>query len=108
MARISLTEAARQQLISYMEKHDLNVIRLSVRRTGCSGWQCSFEHFVGDTSTMASTPVIEGRHIVVSEADMFITDGITVDYERKNLSHQFTFKTQIAQAYCGCGESFTI
>lgn len=108
MARISLTDAARQQLISYMEKHDLTVIRLSVRKTGCSGWQCSFEHFVGDVTTMASTPIIEGRHVVISEDDFFIADGMTIDYERKNLSQQFTFKTQVAQAYCGCGESFTI
>lgn len=108
MALLSITETARLKLISYMEEHDLTGIQLRVSKAGCSGWRCSFEHFIGDTSMMASIPIIEGRHILVASDDMFIVEGMTVDYERKGLSSQFTFQAAVAQAYCGCGESFTV
>jgi len=107
MAIISFTDAARRQLISYMEQNDITALRLSVRNSGCSGWRCSFEHFVGDSSSMASVPVIEGRHVVMSEHDLFVLDGMTVDYERNGLSSQYKFNTRTPQTYCGCGESFT-
>lgn len=107
MALISLTEAARRQLVSYMESNDVTALRLSVKSSGCSGWRCSFEHFVGDSSYMASVPVIEGRHILVSADDLSVVDGMTVDYERKGLTAQFKFNTRAPQTYCGCGESFT-
>lgn len=89
--------------------NDGDLFRLSIKRTGCSGWM-----YVPDIiSEPKETDIFEGtvndlKIYIDSESKKFLENTI-VDLEVKELGFkQLVFKNSKATGVCGCGESFLI
>ena len=104
---ISLTPAALQRARHFVETHPGALgLRFGVERTGCSGWGYAVDVA---TAVAADDQVfqIDGLSVIVDAKSLALVDGTEIDFSRKGLNHQFTFRNPNAAGECGCGESFT-
>lgn len=105
---IELTDAACKHLQSLTEKHGKEAkFRLSVGKTGCSGYMylpeivgSSQEGDVSFTTATGLTVLIDSRYVSCIK-------GTVVDYVKKKFGrYQLYFRNPNAVSSCGCGESF--
>ncbi len=105
---IFLTDRAAARIRDFLQKQpDKQAFRLSVKKTGCSGW--GYE--VGLTDTVNEDDAVfehKGITIVVPETVLPLVDGTTVDFVQQGINSSFVFDNPNAKGECGCGESFTV
>ena len=106
---ITFTDAA----INHIKKMLINrgenpAFRLSVKKTGCSGYMYVPEivNIKKDTDVEMSVP---GVLVYIDKASLPMLEGTVVDFVVKNLgmSH-LVFNNPNADSMCGCGESFNL
>lgn len=104
---IFLTDRAADRIRTFLARQPENhAFRLSVKKTGCSGW--GYE--VGLTDSIADTDHCfedKGVAIVVPDSALPLVDGTTVDFVQQGINSTFVFDNPNAKGECGCGESFT-
>ncbi len=80
-------------------------MRLSVRKTGCSGYSYDLQ------------PVLEIQEtdLVFAECNLYVDansyvflKGVHIDYVKQGIQNKFVFTNPMQTGECGCGESFTI
>jgi iron-sulfur cluster assembly protein len=105
---INLTERAAEHIKSYLARQGDGIgLRVSVKTTGCSGYQYVIE---------AAEKITEHDHVFESNGVKIITDGQSLpflagtelDYVRVGLNSGFRFNNPNVGETCGCGESFNI
>ena len=105
---ISLTESAAERVKSFLAARGTGVgLRLSVRKTGCSG----FAYVVNYAeSQQPGDTVFEDRgvRVFVDSASLDLLDGTTVDFVKEGLNEAFRFRNPNVKGECGCGESFSV
>lgn len=105
---ISLTESAADRVKSFLAARGTGVgLRLSVRKTGCSG----FAYVVNYAeSQQPGDTVFEDRgvRVFVDSASLDLLDGTTVDFVKQGLNEAFRFRNPNVKGECGCGESFSV
>ena len=105
---ISLTESAADRVKSFLATRGTGVgLRLSVRKTGCSG----FAYVVNYAeSQQPGDTVFEDRgvRVFVDSASLDLLDGTTVDFVKQGLNEAFRFRNPNVKGECGCGESFSV
>lgn len=81
-------------------------VRVGVKKNGCSGLAYKLEYvdIVGTEQAFHTN----GVTIFVDPFDLFMLDGLTVDFQRVGLQEGFTFTNPNETARCGCGESFSV
>ncbi len=105
---IYLTKQAAERIRHFLDRQpDKRAFRLSVKKTGCSGW--GYE--VGLTDTIDADEhrfEDKGIPIVVPDSVLELVDGTTVDFVQQGINSTFVFDNPNAKGECGCGESFTV
>jgi len=105
---ISLTESAADRVKSLLAARGAGVgLRLSVRKTGCSG----FAYVVNYAeSQQPGDTVFEDRgvRVFVDTASLGLLDGTLVDFVKQGLNEAFRFRNPNVKGECGCGESFSV
>ena len=105
---ISLTESAADRVKSFLAARGTGVgLRLSVRKTGCSG----FAYVVNYAeSQQAGDTVLEDRgvRVFVDSGSLDLLDGTIVDFVKQGLNEAFRFRNPNVKGECGCGESFSV
>lgn len=105
---ISLTEIAAQKVITILSKRKKGLgIRLGVKTTGCSGLAYTLE-FVDNPNNEDHIFESNGAKVFIDSKSLPYVDGITIDYEKKNLNEGFAFTNPKEKDRCGCGESFRV
>jgi iron-sulfur cluster assembly protein len=104
---IELTERAAERAKGFLGADPSALgLRFGVKRTGCSGWA-----YVIDVAhdALASDEVFASRgvKVYVDPKSLPMIDGTEIDFARKGLNAEFTFRNPNVSAECGCGESFT-
>lgn len=105
---ISLTPSAIERVKTYMlNQPDCIGLRLSVHKTGCSGWGYKLEMA---THVDDGDSVIEehGIKLVVDTDSLQYIDGTELDFIKEGLNERFQFNNPNVVDLCGCGESFTV
>ncbi|AKS41838.1 ISC system FeS cluster assembly protein [Wenzhouxiangella marina] len=105
--RVELTPSAAARVREFMARDGGIGLRLSVHRTGCSGWA----YDVG-----IAEAVEEGDHVfeagglkvLVDDRALPMVAGTTVDFVHEGLVREFRFRNPNVTGECGCGESFTV
>ena len=106
---ISFSESATKHIISYLIKNaEYKGIRLSVKKTGCSGLSYVVDY--------VKEPMIEDRVLPLSQDYLVCIDNssypflkdMQVDYVKQGLNFKFIFNNPNQTGQCGCGESFTV
>jgi len=105
---ITITEAAKAQVISSMEQPGDN-LRLQVAGGGCSG--LSYELF-GESpdelnEMMDHIQDFNEFKVVIDSKSLIYLKGITLDFEGGLQGKGFQFINPNATQTCGCGESFS-
>ena len=105
---ISLTSAAADRVRSFLGRRGHGVgLRLSVKKTGCSGFAYVINY--ADNITPGDQ-VFEDRgvKVIVHATSLPYIDGTEVDFVRQGLNEAFRFRNPNVRGECGCGESFTV
>jgi|SRR3989344_3720724 len=107
---IQLTEAAEKHIQEILAaKPRESVFRLSVKKTGCSGYMYIPEILAQPHDEDKKIITDNGFALYVDEKCIPLIQGTIVDYVHKKLGQkQLSFNNPNAQGLCGCGESFNL
>ncbi|MGH8149542.1 MAG: iron-sulfur cluster assembly protein IscA [Steroidobacteraceae bacterium] len=105
---ITLTDSAATRVRTFLAArgHGLG-LRLSVRRTGCSG----FAYVVNYADEAEPTDIVfedRGVKVFVDPPSLELVDGTLVDFVKQGLNEAFRFRNPNVKGECGCGESFSV
>ena len=106
---VTFSEQAVQHVLAYLKKQPANKgIRLSVKKTGCSGlsYVVDYVEIAQDEDFVQS--LVEGYWIYIDRKSYPYLKGMTVDYVKQGLNQKLAFKNPNQTGQCGCGESFTV
>ena len=104
---VQLTDAAARQVNQYLESRQSEGLRLSVKPTGCAG----YEYVIGYAEAIADDDEVfetNGVSVVIDQESLPLLQGVVVDFVPSGISKVFKFTNPNASGECGCGESFTI
>jgi iron-sulfur cluster assembly protein len=106
---IRFTEAAITHLISYLQKNPEYLgVRLSVKKTGCSGLSYVVDYVFSLTEDDWMVPLSEHYLVCVDKKSYPFLKNMEVDYVKDGLNYRFVFNNPNQTGQCGCGESFTV
>lgn len=111
-ANITITEAASGYIQKMLEKKPGTCFRLSVKKTGCSGFSYlpSIAEAINPNDTIIETQ--QGLKIAVDTIWLHLLQGIQIDYveeEKSGLKQKrLVFTNPNESSRCGCGESFHV
>ncbi|VVC74741.1 Iron-binding protein IscA [Aquicella siphonis] len=109
---ITLTEAARDYIKKMLEQKHGAVFRLSVKKTGCSGYSYfpSLVDHANPADRAIETP--EGFKVYIDTAWLDLLQGLRIDYVEENKTglkqKRLVFTNPNESSRCGCGESFHV
>lgn len=111
MKQVKLTETARDYIKQAIQKQQGTGLRVSVKKTGCSGY--SYVPAVVNTAAAGDTVVdLEDVTIYLDTAWLPMLDGVEIDFvedEKSGLKQKrLVFNNTKEAGRCGCGESFHI
>jgi len=105
---ISLTSAAADRVRSFLSRRGHGIgLRLSVKKTGCSG----FAYVVNYADGVGGNDLVfedQGVKVIVDRDSLAYIDGTQVDFVRQGINEAFRFRNPNVKGECGCGESFTV
>ncbi|HTT43631.1 MAG TPA: iron-sulfur cluster assembly protein IscA [Steroidobacteraceae bacterium] len=105
---ISLTESAATRVKSFLAARGHGIgLRLSVRKTGCSG----FAYVINYAEKADPADAVfedRGVRVYVDAASLQLLDGTVVDFVKEGLNEAFRFRNPNVKGECGCGESFSV
>jgi iron-sulfur cluster assembly protein len=102
---IVLTEAAADQVRRQLQRRGAGFgLRVSLKRTGCSGWAYVVDYA---DAVEVNDEVFEqhGVNVVVDRDLLPRLEGMSLDYAREGLHAAFKFHNPNVKESCGCGES---
>lgn len=106
---IRLTPAAEQRVLMYLKDHvNRKAIRLSVKKTGCSGLSYVIDYTDEPMENDVVLPLQNDYLICIDKASYPYLKGMEMDYVKQGLNYKFIFNNPNQTGQCGCGESFTV
>jgi iron-sulfur cluster assembly protein len=106
---ISFSEAAIAHVMSYLAKQGQSKgIRLSVKKTGCSGLSYVVDYVDAPSADDIVLPLSADYLVYIDKSSYPYLKGMDVDYVRQGLNSKFVFNNPNEKGQCGCGESFTV
>jgi iron-sulfur cluster assembly protein len=102
---ITITDSAMRHFCEMISRSKGMWLKLSVRRTGCSGYAYALE-LVNDLSDDLVPHESNGITVHIPEKDQDILRGLELDYRRDGFFDNLVFNNPNAKSECGCGESF--
>ena len=107
MQEITVTQRAANHIKKCITERGKGLgVKVGVKKNGCSGFAYKLEYvdIVGAEKAFNTN----GVTIFVDPLDLFVLNGLTMDYERVGLQEGFSFTNPNETARCGCGESFSV
>ena len=106
---VILTPSAKTHVLSYLAKQvDSLGVRLSVKKTGCSGFSYVVD-YVNAVNDNDLSFLLEGNyHLYIDKSSYPYLKGLIMDYVKQGLNAKFIFENPNQSGQCGCGESFTV
>ncbi|MDH4259372.1 MAG: iron-sulfur cluster assembly accessory protein [Gammaproteobacteria bacterium] len=105
---ITLTPAAADRVRHFIAERGHGVgLRLSVRRTGCSGF-AYVVNYADEVEAKDRVFASQGVQVLVDADSLVLIDGTEIDFVRHGLNEAFRFRNPNVRGECGCGESFSV
>lgn len=105
---VQVTPAAQQRIVDYLSAHDCQTLRLSVKKTGCSGLAYVIDYVQAPHPDDLIFPLAVQYVICVDKASYPYLQGLTMDYVKQGIQSKFVFENPNQTGACGCGESFSV
>ena len=107
--RINLSDSAIKHLLSYLTKNpEHRGIRLSVKKTGCSGLSYVVDYVSSPLEGDIIMPLSGDYLVCIDKGSYPVLKNMQVDYVKQGLNYKFIFNNPNQTGQCGCGESFTV
>jgi len=106
---VTLTSSAAAKVRELLEADgdDTSLLRLGVKRAGCSGYAYDmfFDSVVDETDFVTTT---DGVSVVVDAVSIGLINGSTIDFRDNGLDGAgFAIENPNSSGGCGCGKSFS-
>jgi iron-sulfur cluster assembly accessory protein len=105
---VKLTDAARLRILSYLSNNKLQGVRLSVKKTGCSGLSYVIDYIHTKEDSDLVNIIDDEFFICLDKKSYPYLKGIIIDYVKQGINYKFVFQNPNQTGQCGCGESFTV
>ena len=105
---IVLTQAAEARVLSYLSEQNQLCLRLSVKKTGCSGLAYVMDYVDAPLPNDIVQRIAEPYSICIDKLSYPYLKGLVMDYVKQGLNRKFVFNNPNQTGQCGCGESFTV
>ncbi|MDP3561387.1 MAG: iron-sulfur cluster assembly accessory protein [Legionellaceae bacterium] len=105
---VQLTSAAKQRIVSYLAEHQHKGLRISVKKTGCSGLSYVLDYVDECMPTDIVITLEEAYFVSVEKSSYPYIKGVEIDYVKQGINQKFIFNNPNQTGQCGCGESFTV
>lgn len=107
--QLYLTPSAIQHVKKILAKQEGGrCFRLSVKRSGCSGFAYVVDYVDGSFSEDLKFSIDNDLVVFVDRASFPVLKGVSIDYVQNGLNGTLKFINPNQTAVCGCGESFSI
>ncbi len=103
---LSLTEKAKNMLVSAMGENSNSALLVDVLSGGCSGYKYDLQIIEPVSNDEHVELFLDGIHVFVPKTASSLLDGVEIDYEDKLMGGGFKLNNPNASKSCGCGESF--
>lgn len=104
---ITMTDSAIAHIETYLKKHDAKAMRLTVKKSGCSGFKYKIVA-VNEINDNDKTFQQGEAIVVISKDDLLYYAGTELDLVQEGLNKKLVFNNPLAENVCGCGESFNL
>lgn len=106
---VTFSEHAVAHILSYLSKQNsCKGIRLSVKKTGCSGLSYVVDYVESPLNDDIVLPLANDYLVYIDKKSYPYLKGMHVDYVKQGLNYKFVFDNPNQTGQCGCGESFTV
>jgi iron-sulfur cluster assembly protein len=106
---ITLSDAAKRRMLACLaEQVDCGAIRLSVKKTGCSGLSYVLDYVQTPEARDRTQALTPDYVICIDNGSYPYLKGLHIDYVKQGLNQKFVFENPNQTGQCGCGESFTV
>lgn len=107
--QIEFSQAATDHILSYLKKSTgQTAVRLSVKKTGCSGLSYVVDYVQAPMEGDLMMPLIDEVLVYIDKGSYPFLKDMHVDYVKQGLNHKLVFSNPNQTGQCGCGESFTV
>jgi len=106
---ITLTDNARNYLISIMDKSNKKHVLLQAKGGGCAGFKYDWSFPETEDLSESDTSIIlkEGYTLCIDSYSAFKLIGMSIDYVESISGSSLEIVNPNAKSTCGCGESFS-
>ena len=106
---ITLTDKARNYLISSMEKFNKKYVLLQAKGGGCAGFKYDWSFPETEDLSVNDTSINlkEGYTLCIDNFSAFKLMGMSIDYIESISGSSLEIVNPNATSTCGCGESFS-
>lgn len=105
---VDLTKAARSRILTYLAEQNMQGLRLSLKKTGCSGLSYEIDYVNAKLESDVHINLEDDKFISIEKKSLPLLSGVKIDYVKQGISHKFVFENPNQTGQCGCGESFTV
>lgn len=106
---ICVSDAALQRIMFCIaEQTDCKTIRLSVKKTGCSGLSYVLDYVRAPNEQDIIVALTDTQIMCIDNASYPYLKGLSIDFVKQGLNQKFVFTNPNQTGQCGCGESFTV
>lgn len=106
---ILFSNAAKNHLLACLKEiPDAVGIRLSLKKSGCSGLSYIVECIEHPVADDVVEPFDSRWQLYIERANLPYLQGILVDYVQQGMNSKLIFNNPNQTGLCGCGESFTV
>ena len=105
---VTVTDAAIKYFTAQLAKKGGDVIRLSTKKSGCTGYAYVLDYAKGtEENDIVLAP---SEHVTLAIAEDAVTQlqGMEIDLAIEGLNKVVKFNNPNVTAECGCGESFSV
>lgn len=106
MQTVTLTSAAKVQLLIILTAAQRNTIRLGLVSRGCTGYEYVLE--LDNVSLLGEDIEIEidnGKFLLIDPLSFSKLHNTEIDYVKESVNEYFVFTNPSVKETCGCGKS---
>jgi len=102
---ITITEKAKEKIISVLTEEKATMIRFGLQGGGCNGFTYFFAVEEKQEDDDFEFPLSESHKMVVDAASSMYLEEATIDYKKDMMGESFIFNNPSQKTSCGCGNS---
>jgi iron-sulfur cluster assembly accessory protein len=102
---ITVTENAKQKIISILNEENAEFIRFGLRGGGCNGFTYFLQIETNSPEEDDTVITLDDRALLVDSMSLMYLNDAEIDYKKDLMGESFVFNNPNITGHCGCGSS---